>query len=1580
MKIPTRWLPGRRCFFRWLMSIAWIVATCLQAELPPSPAPTVRLGSPSLIESIPNQVIIEGGPAVRILLSDSDSEGQTRWTGTSTDRGQYVRAAVVGGTGVRLLELLSTSRGLASPVRSLLTVTAVSGQRSNAVQFFVTVLPRDFSPQSPTGTPRGWGPFNIPVRQPNGFAWADVNRDGYPDLTSLGGATLNQNPIPGPGGNVTPLVRGVSPGLQVVAWGDMDGEGTPDVFVGGTGAFGIYRKRRGTTFQSLELVTNQLEALIVQGAAWADLDGNGTLDLVYSGVTNETRRVIVALNDGQGALTMMSNGLPVVAGPVVATDFDRDGRVDLLLCDNTRQEMAARIHFNRGAGSFVPGPVVADDHPVTGAGVIDIDGDGIPDVWLVQAVGGDRRKLRMSVLLQNAGRFTRTFGLDHEEFSTAAEPAWGDMDHDGLIDFVAPYRERLLQLSGKVTFTNYVAVYRNRGGGQFERGSFLFVVPASVDGRNPSFIPAVADVDLDGDLDLVGHEQGFRVFYNQRREPNLPPEAPSGLRGFVVGEELFLFWSATTDPNQTAPLTYNVRVGSSPGANDLVSAHSLPSGIRLLPAAGNAGHLQSQVVRLSRTDLESAYWSVQAVDASFSGGPFAAEQTLKVTFPGNRPPDVSGPSQFTLQEDSNAVLEVTVTDDRTPSAFVTVRVEVDPQPLFSPAPSAQLSRSDPTGSKRLIALSPALNASGVATLTVVATDRNGAETRREIQVLVLPDNDGPGIEADVVPFQFQGRPITGTVTVADLETPVDALTVSAHSSNPELLPEANIRILGTGSERSLVVTPVGLGTGLSAVTLTVTDGQGMSSSTQVTFAWQDQLLEPHTMAAGIPRLDHARWVDMDGDGLLDLLGSERDSSGVVAVWRQEPLGTWSSVSRFVTGFELGQLIPGDFDGDGDVDLMAAARLGATGAQGRTMALLLNDQGRIERSSRILSDQTFPSVVSMDADADGDPDLVAARNGTELMLWRNPGGDLTGETSSAWQPFPLVNPLALGAGIQGESWVEGLLPADVDLDGRMDLILSRTGEPGSARGRILRQNGNGLFVVEVPSWRRDASVLDWADFENDGVPGLLVGYPNDPSGRPYRLVQGDLADLISLVSWSTKGLGDLDGDGFVDVLVQMTDGRGFGLLSGIVRDTPKFTPQPSGLGQYFTWSSGDVDADGRLDLLGTGDNGPAWIRNVGTSSNRPPSVPSDLHFRRVRSGEIELAWAPSTDPEQSGGLSYNVRLGTTPGANDVVSALALPGGAALIPGYGNAGWRRHFLISGLELGRTYYWTVQAVDSGLGRSAFASELSFTATALPEISAIAHLSLPPNAGMQSVAFVVSDRETPSAALQVMIASSNPVLLPPSRISLGGGGSNRVAQLDLKPDRSGRADISIRVIDGEGNVVEQTFSVYVSAPTLHSVVTDLSLEVSEGSEGILVLNGFDPDGDFQNYQISRAPRHGTLEGDGVRRIYRPESGYFGDDDLEFLATTPGSWPAKVRVMVKVVPTYYLRPESRLSYFGIPARLRLVIQGRAGSLLRVEHSRDLVNWDLLREQSMPDNEALSLEPSAADDHSPHFYRAVRPQ
>jgi hypothetical protein len=105
-------------------------------------------------------------------------------------------------------------------------------------------------------------------------------------------------------------------------------------------------------------------------------------------------------------------------------------------------------------------------------------------------------------------------------------------------------------------------------------------------------------------------------------------------------------------------------------------------------------------------------------------------------------------------------------------------------------------------------------------------------------------NTPPTISAIAARSTRVGVALSISFAVGDAETAATALTVTGASSNAALVPSTALQFSGSGAGRTLVVTPLANQTGMSAITLTVTDGNGIATPISFNFwvnadAWQN---------------------------------------------------------------------------------------------------------------------------------------------------------------------------------------------------------------------------------------------------------------------------------------------------------------------------------------------------------------------------------------------------------------------------------------------------------------------------------------------------------------------------------------------------------------------------------------------------------------------------------------------------------------------------------------------------------------------------------------------------------------------
>ncbi len=436
--------------------------------------------------------------------------------------------------------------------------------------------------------------------------------------------------------------------------------------------------------------------------------------------------------------------------------------------------------------------------------------------------------------------------------------------------------------------------------------------------------------------------------------------------------------------------------------------------------------------------------------------------------------------------------------------------------------------------------------------------------------------------------------------------------------------------------------------------------------------------------------------DYDGDTFLDLAytGAVPGSGGdrIFHLYHNNNgNGTFTEVSTDIFGRAKGSMAFGDYDNDGDLDLIA---MGDASSGNRTDLYRNDGNGIFTIIDAGIVNAQLGSVAWGDYDKDSDLDLLitgttyegngGVSGGRFVSIYRNDGGS-----------FVDINGGFPGAFSSTAAW------GDYDNDGYLDF--SYTGASSEDREfRIYHNNQDGTFLDAGVSGNGYAKgQLSWGDFDNDGDLDILLNGEYGPQTRIYRNNGGGNFEELDA---GLEGLGDDYGN------------------PGVVRSA----------------GFADYDKDGDLDILLNGeDNNGNFVtklyQNAVASANTAPTVPSNL-LTTTLLDTVTFSWNKSTDSDQpQNGLTYNLHVGSAAGLENIMPSMAkLNGGGGFrrVVGMGNTGPKNGWKIWDLKDG-TYFWGVHAIDNNHKGSNMSTEASFTIDGPPS----APIGLLASSGVSSV-----------------------------------------------------------------------------------------------------------------------------------------------------------------------------------------------------------------------------------------------------
>jgi enediyne biosynthesis protein E4 len=370
----------------------------------------------------------------------------------------------------------------------------------------------------------------------------------------------------------------------------------------------------------------------------------------------------------------------------------------------------------------------------------------------------------------------------------------------------------------------------------------------------------------------------------------------------------------------------------------------------------------------------------------------------------------------------------------------------------------------------------------------------------------------------------------------------------------------------------------------------------------------------------------------------------------------------------------------DYDGDGWMDLYMMNGTWLEGISDKEGKVFENTPNRLyhnqrngtfkEVSEKVGVDDRHWSMAAgpVDLDGDGDQDLFLLNYGPNIFYRNN--GD--GTFSDITDQLGLAGPDSLNG---FEKWSVGVSFMDFNLDGRLDAfvgnflafdpeyvspttpeLMPHPSEYDGQASLMYKQLRNGTFKEvssELGLFYPDSKCMGLTVFDYDGDGDLDIFQGNDHQANFMFRNEGGFFHEVGVeigVAVNSHGqptgsmhgaIGDVDGDGFIDLLVP--DLRYGALYRNLGNGTFEDMTEQSGISAAFAgkgqWASAlfDYDNDGDPDLFSANGNGeelilqyPLLMENDGKGHFTNTGFYDSPYFKEKRSGRAAATWDYDND--------------------------------------------------------------------------------------------------------------------------------------------------------------------------------------------------------------------------------------------------------------------------------------------------------------------------------------------------------------
>ena len=479
-------------------------------------------------------------------------------------------------------------------------------------------------------------------------------------------------------------------------------------------------------------------------------------------------------------------------------------------------------------------------------------------------------------------------------------------------------------------------------------------------------------------------------------------------------------------------------------------------------------------------------------------------------------------------------------------------------------------------------------ASGISSISTQDMDNDGdrdiVATQRTGNEVVWYKNLGNGNFADELVIHASATS-TYSAFVADLNN--DQLPDVVYSYGNIIGWQAN-----NGGTYSAAQDITAKAHGVRSVIMADIDGDGMDDLVSASYdddkmAWYKRLDNAGNFGRQLPvarALEAPNYVytgDFDGDGDLDVLANSQHDAKLTWLENVNGIGFFGKEHIITENVSVGNTTPiaypGDFDGDGDLDI--ASR------QGSNLLWYAND-GQGNFTENLIHNNNLATILRAgDLDGDGDLDLLTGQYNNDKLSWyENLGGGNFGPEQTIYAP----------GGNNGS--MTSLQLADMDGDGDLDFIVSSY---NSYTNFYKNVDGQGTFVDQ------NILVFDWlmsvfpADMDGDGdldVVGVdsngggafeaVVWYENDGQGNFENQYDISTLQIHGQDIWAA----DMDNDGDIDVLTAAGHSATSGQLAWYPNNGDGSFADRQMIHEIFnnaiceSLTVGDINGDGKLDVV------------------------------------------------------------------------------------------------------------------------------------------------------------------------------------------------------------------------------------------------------------------------------------------------------------------------------------------------------------------------------------------------------------